>query len=145
VVVGGDDGRRGGRFAPPAVGVDARTLYSVAVLYATAAERISSTYLPLAYEMLGRTLLATTEEMMWVMARNDPELAADDRQRFLDDLSRSWNARRLRRLGPLVGDEAKAVIDSALARLYLKDDGPLPKSASGQTRTRRRRWSFRWR
>jgi hypothetical protein len=103
---------------PPAASTESRTLYSVACLYLAAVEALGPKYLPLVWEFLGRALLAATEEGVWEHARVDRELSAlADRQRFLDDLRPSWNARNRRRLGPLVGAEAKNAVTAALARL----------------------------
>jgi hypothetical protein len=110
---------------PPAISTDARTLYSVACLYAAAADRLGPKYAPLVWEFLGRAMLACTEEWMWDQASIDRELAAlAQRQRFLDDLRRSWHQRRRRRLAPLLGDDARAAITAAVARLSTPDSGP---------------------
>jgi hypothetical protein len=70
-------------------------------------------------------MLAGTEEWLWDQALVDGELAAlAQRQRFLDDLRRSWLQRRRRRLPPLLGDDARAAIMAAVARLSTPDDGP---------------------
>jgi len=116
---------------PPSASVDARTLYSVACLYSCAAERVDIEFLPLAWEFLGRSVLATTGSTEWDLARVDPELALlSGRGRFLDDLSRIWSTRRARNLPPLVGTVAEAEVYAALGRLSTGDPPP-PRPWSG--------------
>jgi hypothetical protein len=110
---------------PPNATDDSRTLYSIACLYSCAAERVAIDFLPLAWEHLGRSVLATTGSAEWDLARVDPELALlTGRGRFLDDLSRVWSTRRARDLPPLVGSLAEAEVYAALARLSTPDVPP---------------------
>jgi hypothetical protein len=110
---------------PPTATADSRTLYSIACLYACAAERVELDFLPLAWEYLGRAVLATKGSAEWDLARVDPELVLlSARGRFLDDLSRTWSMRRARHLPPLVGSLAEAEVYAALARLSTPDGGP---------------------
>jgi hypothetical protein len=123
---------------PPARSTDSRTLYSIACLYAAAAERLGPKYLPLVWEFLGRAMLACDDEWMWDHALVDRELTAlAERQRFLDDLRRSWHARRHRRLAPLLGDDARAAIAAAIARLSTPDNGPPAVPAAPPQRAQR--------
>ena len=104
------------RERPPTANGDARTLYSIACLYACAAERVeAATFTPLAWSFLGRSLLATTEELVWEQARVDPELAfLAGREAFFDHLNHVWTVRRRRRAAPMLGPEAEPVIVAAL-------------------------------
>ena len=107
---------------PPSASADPRTLYSIACLYSCAAERVEIEFLPLAWEFLGRSVLATSGSAEWDLARIDPELALlSGRARFLDDLSRTWSMRRARSLPPLVGSLAEAEVFAALGRLSTSD------------------------
>lgn len=117
---------------PPSASADPRTLYSIACLYSCAAERVEIEFLPLAWEFLGRSVLATTGTAEWDLARIDPELALlSGRARFLDDLSRTWSMRRARSLPPLVGSLAEAEVFAALGRLSTSD--PVPRQSPAVT------------
>ena len=110
---------------PPSASADSRTLYSIACLYSCAAERVEIEFLPLAWEFLGRSVLATSGSAEWDLARVDPELALlSGRTRFLDDLSRTWSMRRARSLPPLVGTLAEAEVFAALGRMSTSDQVP---------------------
>jgi hypothetical protein len=72
--------------APP-VTWDARTLFSAACLYARAGTDISDSYLVMAWQMLGRALLTSPDDLIWESALDDPELEPlTDRARFVDHL-----------------------------------------------------------
>lgn len=72
--------------APP-VTRDARTLFSAACLYARAGSAIGDNYLTVAWQMLGRALLASPDDLIWESALDDPELEPlADRTRFVDHL-----------------------------------------------------------
>jgi hypothetical protein len=117
---------------PPSASADPRTLYSIACLYSCAAERVEIEFLPLAWEFLGRSVLATSGSAEWDLARIDPELALlSGRARFLDDLSRTWSMRRARSLPPLVGSLAEAEVFAALSRLSTSD--PVPRQSPAVT------------
>ncbi|MEV0713783.1 hypothetical protein [Asanoa sp. NPDC050611] len=107
------------RDQPPSAAADARTLYAIACLYSCAAERVEAAkYLPLAWNYLGRSLLAATEDLIWDQARADPELAyLVDRQRFVDDLNHTWAVRRRKKSPPLLATEAEALVLAAVNRL----------------------------
>lgn len=72
--------------APP-VTRDARTLFSAACLYACAGSVIGDNYLTVAWQMLGRALLTSPDDLIWESALDDPELEPlADRTRFVDHL-----------------------------------------------------------
>jgi hypothetical protein len=107
------------RDQPPSAAADARTLYAIACLYSCAAERVEAAkYLPLAWNYLGRALLAATEDLIWDQARADPELAyLTDRQRFVDDLNHTWAIRRRKKSPPLLATEVESLVLAAVKRL----------------------------
>jgi hypothetical protein len=72
--------------APPTTQV-ARTLFSAACLYVRAGTVVDDSYLALAWQMLGRALLASHDDLIWEEALDDPELEPlADRARFVDHL-----------------------------------------------------------
>jgi len=103
---------------PVADSAEMRTLYSIACLYVAAAGALGQPYLALAWEFLGRALLAATREGEWEHARIDRELASlAERQHFLDDLRRLWDARHRDNLPPLPAGEARKAVLEILDRL----------------------------
>lgn len=64
-----------------------RTLFSAACLYARAGTVLDASYLAAAWQMLGRALLATPDDLIWQEALDDAELEPlAGRERFLDHL-----------------------------------------------------------
>ncbi|MGH3716248.1 MAG: hypothetical protein ACRDT4_22720, partial [Micromonosporaceae bacterium] len=71
----------------PPTCAEPRTLFSAACLYARAGAVLDASYLAAAWQMLGRALLATPDDLIWQNALDDPELEPlTDRHRFVDHL-----------------------------------------------------------